>query len=54
MTLSLYLPYSKGKKSALDTNPSTSANSNTNYIIFRNAEIFKNYFSPNQKKYCEG
>jgi hypothetical protein len=23
----------------------------TNYIIFRNAEIFKNYFS--QKKYCE-
>jgi hypothetical protein len=27
---------------------------NTNYIIFRNVEIFKNYFFPNPKKCCEG
>jgi hypothetical protein len=24
-----------------------------NYIIFRNVEIFRNYFLPNEKDYCE-
>jgi len=32
---------------------STLANSITNYIIFKNVEIFKNYFFQ-IKKYCEG
>jgi hypothetical protein len=26
----------------------------TNYVIFRNVELFKPLFLPNHKKYCEG
>jgi hypothetical protein len=33
--------------------PSTLANSTLIYIVFRNVEIFKKLFLPNQKIYCE-
>jgi hypothetical protein len=33
--------------------PNTFGQFDTNYIIFRNVEIFKNYFFQ-LKKYCEG
>jgi hypothetical protein len=41
------------KFQSLDSYPSTLANSDTNYIIFKNVEIFKNYFFE-IKKYFEG
>jgi hypothetical protein len=40
--------------SSIDYPSTLLANSDTNSIIFRNVEIYKNYFFRTKKNYCEG